>query len=118
MTKIKNCLILCFIASSLLNVLFAEELKYIKNLGQWNSNINYKVNLQGGQLYLEDNVFTYIFYDSQLLHDIHELEHEEGESFHPDEHLVNAYAFQVELLNANTSPTVTSSNKLEEYHNL
>ena len=56
MVKIKYCLFLCILFSVLSNKLTAKDLDYVKNLGQWDWKINYKVDLKGGNLFLENNI--------------------------------------------------------------
>ena len=117
MLKIKYSLFLNILLISVCNHIIAKDLDYVQNLGQWNSKINYKVDLQGGNLFLENNIFTYLFYDSHSLHELHELEHEHGEFFQPGDHLIDAYSFKVELINANTSAIKKGTGKKAEYHN-
>ena len=46
-------------------------LNYIKNKGQWNSNVLYQADFKGGRLFLEKNAFTYIFYPQDGLNRLH-----------------------------------------------
>jgi hypothetical protein len=110
MIKMKCCLVLCLIIT---NISLAKGLDYIKNLGQWDTKINYKVNLQGGNLFLENTTFTYLFYDIASL----EHHHEHDEHTQEDENQLDAYSFKVELLNANTLALKAGINKRMEYHN-
>ena len=52
-----------------------NQVKYIENKGQWNNNILYKANIPEGVVYLEDNLFTYSFYDSKKLEATHHSSH-------------------------------------------
>ena len=60
-----------------------EEIWIHPNRGQWHQNIQYKVNIPSGQLYLENNGFTYdlnnktVHYDHA--HDGDEDNHEDHE---------------------------------------
>lgn len=112
----KCYLVLCLIIT---NLSLAKDLDYIKNVGQWDAKINYKVNLQGGHLFLENTTFTYLFYDISSLSHHHELKHddENHDLFNSNENLIDAYCFKVELLNANTLALKAGKNKKMEYHN-
>ena len=115
--RLKYNILLSFFLLNISITINAEELNYIKNKGQWDSIINYKVNIQGGNLFLEDHILTYVFHDAHALHELHELEHELGEDFHSEDYSIDAYAFKVELLNTNNTPTITGNNPRDEYYN-
>ena len=66
-----------------------REINFIKNLGQWDSKVIYKVNLQGGHLFIENQTLTYVFHDAHNLHHIHELEHEKGNDFNALNHNID-----------------------------
>jgi gliding motility-associated-like protein len=111
--KTKHILFTLLIISNLSNPAIAKELDYIKNLGQWDSKINYKVNLQGGNLFLENTTFTYLFYDIASLEHLHKHD----EHIHAHENLIDAYSFKVELLNANEEASKIGNHENHEYHN-
>ena len=95
----------------------AKDLDYIKNLGQWNSKVNYKADIRGGHVYLENQHLTYTFFDAHSLHEIHELEHKNYGSFTAKDYEIDAYAFKVEFLNSNPKPTIVEGNTREGYYN-
>ena len=45
-----------------------DEIWIYPNKGQWDAKINYKIDLQAGKMYLENNRFTYHFYESPQKH--------------------------------------------------
>ena len=96
-----NILLLLTIITSYYSIhIQAKDLDYIKNLGQWNSKVNYKADIRGGHVYLENQYLTYTFFDAHSLHEIHELEHENYGSFIANDYEIDAYAFKVEFLNS------------------
>ena len=117
MTKVHHGLFLFYLLLIQVISLNGKDLDYIKNLGQWDAKINYKVNLQGGTLFLEDKTFTYLFYDTKALHDLHELEHDQGENFNSIDHIVEAYSFKVEFIDANLFALKNENNIKTEYNN-
>lgn len=115
--KIKHFTFFIFLFLHLSTSAHDNELNFIKNLGQWDSKVNYKVNLQGGHLFLENQTLTYVFHDAHNLHHIHELEHEKGNDFNPLNHKIDAYAFKVDLLNSNDAAIIEPHNQRTEYYN-
>ena len=115
--KIKHFTFFIFLFLYLSTSAHDNELNFIKNLGQWNSKVNYKVNLQGGHLFIENQTLTYVFHDAHNLHHIHELEHEKGNDFNPLNHKIDAYAFKVDLLNSNDAVIIKPHNQRKEYYN-
>jgi len=49
------------------------DFSFIENKGQYPINVEAKVNLPGGSLFIEKGVFTYHFFDQQKLTDLHNL---------------------------------------------
>ena len=115
--KIKHSTFLIFLFLHLFTTANDNKLKFIKNLGQWDSKVNFKVNLQGGHLFLENQTLTYVFHDAHNLHHIHELEHEQGNNFNALNHKIDAYAFKVELLNSNDAAIIEPHCQRKEYYN-
>ena len=73
-----------------------KQIKYIENKGQWNNNILYKANIPEGEVYLENNLFTYSFYDSKKLEDIHHSSHNKEQQYEQD---LNIDIFSFKLSN-------------------
>ena len=105
--KFKHLLIFLFSYS----FSFAQNIDYIENKGQWNSNIKYEVNIQGGTIFIEENSLTFNYIDSDQLNKLH------LESNLKPEISVDAFAYKVDLLNSNTTPNFKPFNKKEKYHN-
>ena len=93
-----------------------KQVKYIENKGQWNNNILYKANIPEGVVYLEDNLFTYSFYDSKKLEDIHHSSHNKEQQNEQNLN-VDVFSFKVELLGGNKQAIKHGSEVLPEYHN-
>jgi len=97
-------LILCFG-----HTLFGQEEIWIKpNRGQWHSNIEYKINIPSGEMYLENNGFTYNFTNN---HDIHNHHDEE----HSDEFL--GHAVKAQFISSNLHPLFIELDSSEHYDN-
>ena len=99
--KFKHLLIFLFSYS----FSFAQNIDYIENIGQWNSNIKYEVNIQGGTIFIEENSLTFNYIDSDQLNKLH------LESNLKPEISVDAFAYKVDLLNSNPKPNFKPFNK-------
>lgn len=88
-----------------------SQLEFIENLGQWHDNVEFRADLPGGAIFLEDNEFTYSFYDADLFHELHLAQNEvEAPEY------IRTHAFQVEFLNANSNFT-EGRKKNSQYYN-
>ena len=95
--------------------LFAEDfLQYIENQGQWDNHILYKSFISSGEVYLEIDKLTYVFYDQKEAHNLHLEQHEEGTCQHQT--TIDAHAYQLHFINSKIAKT-EGSEKLEAYHN-
>lgn len=84
--------------------------QFIQNQNQWPSQVQYKVELPGGNLYLENDLLTYDFYDFENLHD---------RLFHPSplpekkEYFLKRHAFKVRFPGANPSQLIPDKKRTE-----
>ena len=85
-----------FLALLFFSILFynsKSQNPFIENKGQLPANVNSKVVLPGGALFIEQDKFTYAFYNQEQLEQIHDGQLEERK--------VNAHAYSVTFLNTN-----------------
>ena len=85
------------------------QVKYIENKGQWQPNILYKANIPEGIIYLEEDQFTYCFYNSKQLEEFHHLSHKEKEDKQVN---LDAFSFKMQLLGANENSMTNGKNIL------
>ncbi len=92
-------------------ILFAYNFSFpfIENKGQLPENIQAKVNLPGGSLFIENGVFTYHFFDQQKLSDIHHLRTKDRN--------IKTHAFQVIFKNTNENMESSLKNKSQFFEN-
>jgi gliding motility-associated-like protein len=93
------------------------NVKYIENIGQWNENILFKANIPEGEIFLEDNKFTYSFLDFQTIDSLHHLSHNKNEKDFFNNSIISGFSYKVEFLGSNKNSIKSSSKKLREYHN-
>jgi hypothetical protein len=102
---------LVVIFSVLLFALFGQDptVWLHPNKGQWDTRINYKVDLNSGEMLLENNSFTYTFWDLHRNHD-HKSEHSE------EEKPISFHIVRAQFLNTNQAK-ITSNKESEHYRN-
>jgi gliding motility-associated-like protein len=87
-----------------------SDLRFIANEGQWEPIIRYKIKLNGGQVYLEDQGLTYHFVQPPLSKHPHQRTFGELDQW-------QAHALKVKFLNANPQPNLRPELKFSTYHN-
>jgi gliding motility-associated-like protein len=91
-------------------------ISFVENRNQWNTEVRYKTDLPGGELFLTDKGFVYSYYSLEDLHRIHELGHERPDYDRGNE-LVNCHAYRVIFEGAQAAPKVRGTDRKPQYHN-
>ncbi|MBQ1654077.1 MAG: hypothetical protein II060_09835, partial [Bacteroidales bacterium] len=76
--------------------IFAQY-EFIENKGQWHENVKFKMELNDGALFIEDNGFTFNITDIKMGH--HSHAHDEYE-WHDDNSIGRGHAYKVTFRNA------------------
>jgi gliding motility-associated-like protein len=92
-----------------------SKLKFVENKNQWESQVLYKTDLQGGHIYFTNNAFRFAYYSNADLDSIHELKHA-GDLNKVYNAKINCFAYELNFLNGN-KPEVSTSEKYNEYNN-
>lgn len=89
--------------------------KFTENKGQWDSNILFRAQLDGGVLFLEKNCFTYSFYEKEKLG----KNHIRPADYNPtkEEQQIRTHAFRVTLKNALPQQSVRPDKRSTTYSN-
>ncbi|MEZ4775048.1 MAG: PKD domain-containing protein [Bacteroidia bacterium] len=90
-----------------------SDLRFIENKGQWEDVIRYRVRLNGGHIFVEDNQLTYYFYD--MPHEGHGLPalSERPES----ERQFRSHTYRMGFLGANKNARIVPEMLYPQYHN-
>ena len=80
-----------------------DQIEFIENKGQWEEKVKFKAQLPAGNLYLENNALTYLFYDEKGLNRLHALHHKEIKNPAPSDYLMNLHSFKIKFLDAQTT---------------
>jgi len=96
-----------------------SQLDYIPNQGQWEQNVHFRADLQGGKLWLVDNGFTFAFQNLDQIHEIHERYHhkEQAPGDRMQNETVDCHAFSLEFIGANPSPSLSQEHPTPGYYN-
>lgn len=91
----------------------SKSIAFVKNLGQWEDDVCYKVNLQGGAVFLEERCITYVFLNGKQWEQFHQ------QKFSKENRIsaVGAHAYKVHFKNANPNPKFAELEKHDHYHN-
>ncbi len=117
---IRKLLLFAAIASSLYSY-SQVHIQFIENKNQWNNNVLYKADIISGSIFLEDNCFTYCFYDHNDVHKCHhpsDIEEEHNHA-HNDGNKKNMHfhAFKMHFNNSNINPRIYGNNEYPHYYN-
>ena len=92
---------------------FSNEIRFIKNDGQWEQPFLFKANLGNGALFIEKGAFTYNFFNLEAYHSHHSGTAKTSTS--PNSQ--TSHAFKINFLGSNPLTEVTSENPFTEYYN-
>lgn len=71
----------------------SQHVNFTENKGQWQSNVAFKADLEGGALFVENACFTYNFYNKTALHENHINKNSKLK-------VINGHAFRMNFLNS------------------
>lgn len=110
-TTLFFCLLLARVSAAGTKEPKAETaIKFTENKKQWDKQVLFRAQLDGGALFLQKNAFTYHFYDKETLRENHL-----GKNNNPKP--INSHAFRVNFLNAESNPAVSAKAITHDYSN-
>ena len=89
---------------------FPSNVKFVENKNQWDDFIKYEAEFRGGKLFLEENMFTYVFYHPDDIQSLHPHEGKQIEN-------VRLHAVKINPVNANLHPVLTSYDTVGYFNN-
>ncbi len=92
-----------------------SAIKFTENKKQWDKQILYRAQLDGGVLFLEKNCFTYSFYDKETLRENHIGNYKKAST--KKNAPIHSHAFRMTFINAEKSPKVSSTKVTTDYCN-
>lgn len=102
--------LLLFISTLLITqILFGQEEIWIKpNRGQWHDNIEYKLDIPSGHMFLEKNGFTYSFNNHKDIHNHHDHKHDTE---------LTGHVVRTRFVNSNPNPKFIELDSSSHYNN-
>ncbi len=91
----------------------SNGIRFTENKNQWDKNILYRAQLDGGALFLEKNCFTYSFYDKAALRAAH-FGHTKNPMINQP---IRAHAFRVSFMNALAETSTQPKQLCKDYNN-
>src|SRR5687767_499048 len=89
--------------------------KFTENKGQWDANVLFRAQLDGGVLFLEKNCFTYSFYEKEKLRKNHMRSSEAAPT--REELEIKSHAFRVTMKDALIPQSVLPQKRSTNYSN-
>ncbi|MCU0429019.1 MAG: gliding motility-associated C-terminal domain-containing protein [Cytophagaceae bacterium] len=102
-----------------------SQISFIENKGQWPAEVKYRADIPGGKFFAGDQLFTYLFYDTEALEHLHHEDHHHEGKFHPDSHKkempesidqIGVHAIRIKPLNAQAKSITPEQVKQEVFH--
>lgn len=103
-------LLLIWSICSILPAIGQDEIWIKPNHGQWHENVEYLINIPGGQMFLENQGFTYAFTNFTK-----ELDHVNG--LEPDHDPIRSHVVRTTFVGANPSPKFSELKQAPFYEN-
>lgn len=97
-----------------------NNIVFIENKGQWNDQVLYKVELNGGAVYLKPDGFTYDMRDQEAFSRFVEyksLSREERQKTPPPDGVIDHFAYRVRFRDCNANPEVKATRPLQGIFN-
>jgi gliding motility-associated-like protein len=92
----------------------SPSLRFTENKGQWESNILFRAQLDGGALFLENNSLTFSFYDKKKYRALH---HGGILKSQYKDLLIKGHAYKIRFEGANPVPSVEKLQQGSDYEN-
>ena len=110
----KYILILLILTITLSGKHLFAQYEFIENKGQWHENVNFKMELNDGALFLEDHGISFNITDIKMGH--HSHAHDEYE-WHDENAVGRGHAYKIIFRNSKTPSDITSNNATLDYCN-
>src|SRR5690606_17667603 len=92
----------------------SPSLRFTENSGQWENNILFRAQLDGGALYVEKNCLTFSFYDKKKYRAIHHGGFVRGEVKDLN---IQFHAYKMHFENYNSNASVEKMQQGSDYEN-
>lgn len=89
---------------------YAQQVRFVQNLGQWQNNVLYKAEIPGGDLYITNKGLVYNLIDEQAIHEQHH--HKSDKDI-----IIKAHAIFIDFAGANLNYTHNGFNEFVTRYN-
>ncbi|MFC1733282.1 gliding motility-associated C-terminal domain-containing protein [candidate division KSB1 bacterium] len=102
------------------DTLHSKQIEFIENKGQWDHQVYFKAEIDGGAIFLEKDLLTFTFLDmgaiEELLHFKHKSNSERDILPQPN-NIIDCHAYKVRFLNANPKVGIKGEQIHSDYNN-
>lgn len=98
----------------------SSKFSFIENKNQWDSNILYKADIDGGALFLEKNLITFAFIDAEALHDLLGFKYlpaEERNIRSVPSNVINCHSYKMHFAGASPDVKVDAIRPYPDFNN-
>lgn len=92
-----------------------EHINFIENKGQWKNDVSFMAKIGGGNVWLQNNSFTFNFYHQEDFEKLHQMHH--GKYKPSSTEVFRQHAYSLNFLQSSSDVKITSTDKSEFYHN-
>lgn len=89
---------------------------FIPNAGQWPAEVNYRLSIPGGAIFVQNQGFKYVLYDAEHVTAMHERAHERN-PIEPANRMIRHQGIQMKLKNGNPATSIERSEGSETRYN-
>ncbi|MCU0324831.1 MAG: gliding motility-associated C-terminal domain-containing protein [Spirosomaceae bacterium] len=90
------------------------SIQFVKNMGQWDSEIRFKADIAGGYLFVKQNSLHYVFYDTKALSDLHNGKNTANAKINNQ---IKAHGVEVEFVASNVNPNIIGQKENQAHFN-
>lgn len=94
----------------------SQKINFIKNNGQWESNVQYKVQIGGGFVWLEQDQLSFVFQNQSDLEQVHKNRHEKKGKQKGDLK-IRSHAYRFQFIGHNAAHAIFANDRSEAKHN-
>jgi len=100
--------------------LHSKKVEFIENKGQWDQNIQFKAEIDGGAVFLEKDMLTFTFLDMKAVKELMYFKHktkEEKENLPTPSNIIDCHSYKVRFIDANRNPEISGEQLIHDYNN-
>lgn len=112
---LSHLFIIMFVLNGFNTTYGQSDQRFIENKGQWHKNVEYRAEIPGGHLYLENSTFTYDLYDISDIMSLHAA-HYKVKVVKKTDRMINRHAIKQRYLGSNAQVELKPIDRSSHYY--